>query len=333
MLSVSQIYDWVAAQLHEVATDDQLDANVQTVSTNLLLRWINESMNEIARAGPWQWLEAQETLTFGGHGAGTNTTDGVTYLPEKMWRIVSVWPGSRGYREPLQLIGAWELDSISPSTTLGTVSDFLAVWGYYGVARDNPVAGTISVTDAAATAVEVRIHGKDGNGNEVIEDVAHGGASTATFAAGPEGVRRVHIIDNTVTAATTTVTVTGGDGTTTIETLRADLGERSHEHLRTELSPAPTATADHLVRYYRRVREVRNDNDMVELPYEFENLLIDGIARRLALFQLEMEKVPYFEQRFQRGVRELRRFQNKQPGRFQGMKQLASYGTELLYRG
>ncbi len=87
------------------------------------------------------------------------------------------------------------------------------------------------------------------------------------------------------------------------------------------------------MRYSKRIREVRNTSDMVEVPFEFESLLMDAVSRRLALFRGDFQAVPYWEQRFMKGVRELKVFQNRQPGRMWGMKQLASYGSSMLYRG
>jgi hypothetical protein len=322
MLAVSQIQDWIADQLHETRTD--LTTTNTALTSNLMLRWVNEGLAEVARAAPWQWLEAQEVFTLGADGTGANTGNGVTYFPHRVWRLHSLWAGNRGYREPILIIGAWELDAMSPSTVVGTVSDYLAVWGYYNVARDNPTTGVLAVADTGTSTVQVRIEGVDNNGNEVAEDVATGN-STNQFAAGPDGVRRIYALNSTVVAGTGIVTVTSGG--TQIERLNVAGGERIRERLRTELSPAPTAPNNtYVVRYYKRIREVASDDDMVDIPFEFENLLFHAIGRRLALYRGDTDQVGYFEQSFGQTVRQLKAWQNRQPGRMRGLRGLSSYG-------
>jgi hypothetical protein len=310
VLAVSEIYDWATDQLHESTTDVAL-------STSLLLRWVNEGLSEIARSAQWKWLEAQEEFTFGGDGTGANTGAGVTYLPHRVWRLLSVWQGNRGYRVPIEIIGAWELDALSPSTVSGTDHDFLAVWGYYEVARDNPTTGVLAVADTGLSAVEVRIEGVDQNGFEVAEDVAVGNSANQ-FASGPDGVRRIYVLESTVAAGTGVVTVTSGG--VQIERLNVLGGERSQERIRTELSPPPTATAKFLVRYYKRIRQVASDNDRVAIPFEFENLLFHSVGKRLALFRQDTDQVGYYDQNFMKGVNDLKKWQNQEPGRMRGLR-------------
>lgn len=327
MLAVSQIYDWATAQLHERSSDPAL-------STSLLLRWINEGLSEISRAAPWKWLEAQEEFTFGGHGTGANTGFGVTYLPHRVWRLHSLWPSNRGYRAPIEIIGAWELDALSPSTVSGTDYNFLAVWGYYNVARDNPTTGVLAVADTGASVIEVRMEGVDQNGNDATEDVAVGNSVTQ-FASGPDGVRRIYALQSTVEAAITAgvpagiVTVTSGG--VQIERLNVGVGELSRERLRTEISPAPSTTDTFVVRYYKRIRQVASNDDRVDIPFEFENLLFHAIGRRLALFRQDNSQVSYYDQNFQKGVIDLRRWQNQQPGRMKGLVRVSRIWTRWSY--
>jgi hypothetical protein len=314
MQTVSQIYDWATDQLHESASNAAL-------SNSLLLQWINEGLSEIARAAPWKWLEAQEEFTFGGHGTGANTGAGVTYLPHRVQEVLSLWAGNRGYRVPVQIIGAWELDASSPSAVTGTIYDFLAIWGYYGVARDNPTTGVLAVVDTGLTAVEVRIEGVDQNGFEVAEDVAAGGNSVNQFASGPDGVRRIYILESTIVAGTTAIVTVTSAGTQ-IERLNVAAGERSRERVRTEISPAPTTTDTFLVRYYKRIRQVASDDDRVDIPFEFENLLFHAVGRRLALFRQDGDPshVALLDQLFRQGVLDLKKWQNRTPGRLKGLK-------------
>ena len=311
MLAVSEIYSWASDQLHESSADAAL-------SSSLLLRWVNEGLSEVARAAPWKWLEAQEEFTFGGHGTGPNTGAGVTYFPHRVWRLLSVWQGNRGYRVPIEIVGAWELDALSPSTVAGTDHDFLAVWGYYNVARDNPTTGVLAVADTGLSAVQVRIEGVDNNGFEVAEDVAAGANSVNQFASGPDGVRRIYVLESTVAAGSLIVTVTSGG--VQIERLNVGGGERSRERLRTEMSPPPSTTATFLVRYYKRIRQVVSDDDRVDIPFEFENLLFHAVGRRLALFRQDTDQVGYYDQNFRSGIMDLKRWQNREPGRLRGLQ-------------
>jgi hypothetical protein len=319
MLSVRQLQEWAALQLHEDYTD--------TAITTLVLRWANEGLQEVASVESWQWLEAQREIVYGTHGAGANTANGITYLPHYIHKLVSVWPGGRNYRQQVQIIGGWELDAIDPSIRAGAPADYLALWGYYGVARDNPTAGVITVADAGASAVSVHIEGVDTNGFEAEETVtlvAGAGVSTTQFAAGPDGVRRCYIQENTVTAGTPTI-VTFSSGGTVIETLNFTNGEFKHEHLRTELSPAPNATGEtYLTRYLKRIRPVTSEDDIIDIPFEFENLLTHAIDRRLAAFRGEDQKALIYEQMFRQRVKELRAQQNRQPGRLSGMREINS---------
>jgi hypothetical protein len=241
VLTVSQIYGWATEQLHESSTDTVL-------STTLLLRWVNEGLQEVSTAAKWKWLEAQREFTLGGHGAGANTSLGITYLPAYIQQIENLWPTSLGYRAALMVVGAWELDMLGASAT-GGLANYLAVWGYYAVARDNPGANQIVVADTGGSTAQVVVEGIDNaTGTEISELltlVAGAATTTATFAAGPDGVRRIYVVE----PATGMGVVTFTSGGTQIERINAGAGERVHERLRTELSPAPTTgTANYVLR-------------------------------------------------------------------------------------
>ncbi|GAG99979.1 unnamed protein product, partial [marine sediment metagenome] len=274
----------------------------------LLLRWVNNGFQTIASLENWTWLEGQKVLTYGTHGAGANTADGITYLPHDIHRLVSVWPSGRGYREQVEIIGGWELDSRDPSMVAGSPADVLALWGYYNVARDNPTAGVINVADAGGAAFDVVVEGTDTNGFEARETVtlvAGAGVTTTTFAAGPDGVRRCYILEDSITAGVPTIVTFVSTGTT-IETLNYTNGEFIHEHRRTELSPATTGGASYVTRYQKRVRPVTSVNDVVAIPFEFEDLLTLSIERRLLAFQGKQQEALAHEQMFRNRVRELK---------------------------
>jgi hypothetical protein len=311
---VSQIYDWATEQHHESSADTVLTAT-------LLLRWVNEGLGEVATAARWKWLEGQVELQFGAHGAGANTSLGVTYLPHHIQQLESVWPSGLTYRAALEIIGAWELDMLGPAAT-GGIPNYLIIWGYYSVARDNPTTGTIVATDAGGSTAQVVVEGIDNNGLEVSELgtlVAGVYTTTAQFAAGPDGVRRVYVVP----PGTGTGVVTFTRGGTAIETLNAGQGEFVKERLRTELSPPPVAgTANYILRYFKRIRPVRRVTDVVDIPFEFENLLYHSIDRRLALFRGDMGQAAYHEQSFRARVRELKSWQNRQGGRMRGQTRM-----------
>ena len=319
MLSVRQLQEWAALQLHEDYADTRL--------TTLVLRWANEGLQDVASAENWKWLEGQVNLLYGTHGAGANTANGITYLPHYIHRLVSVWPGGRNYRQQVYITGGWELDALDPSMVSGSPATHLGVWGYYGVARDNPTAGVITVADAGGAAFDVRIEGIDTNGLEAEENVtlvAGAGASATLFAAGPDGVRRCYIQENTITAGVPTI-VTFLSGGVVIETLNYTNGELKHEHMRTELSPAPNAIGEtYVTRYLKRIRPVTTEDDVIDIPFEFENLLMYAIDRRLAAYRGEMAVMAYHEQAFRTRVKELKAWQNRQPGRLRAMRPLSA---------
>ena len=123
---------------------------------------------------------------FGADGVGSGNQDtglGVTYLPHHVQDLLSVWPAGRGYRQPITIIGAWELDSLSPSLTAASVSDYLVVWGYYNVENDVTSAGTATATasgGASAQNAQVVLEGiNNATGLEHRETLTLGAAGTA----------------------------------------------------------------------------------------------------------------------------------------------------------
>jgi hypothetical protein len=219
----------------------------------------------------------------------------------------------------------------------GSPADQLAVFGYYNVARDNSTAGLIACADAGGATLNVRVEGVDVNGFEMEETVTivtGGPTNTANqYAAGPDGVRRCYIVEDTttITGVPTIVTFTDAGGTV-LETLNYTNGEYIHEHMRTELSPAPnSAGANYVTRYLKRIRPVTATTDVVDIPFEFENLLFYAIGRRLSAFRNEMDKAMAYEQMFRQRIKELKAWQNRQPGRMRGMRRLSRLSSRGLY--
>ena len=332
MLSYIQLRTWAAQHLHEDPED--------TVLTNLFLRWVNDALGELASAHPWKWLEGTGTVALGAHGNSGAATGGITYFPEYVQEIMSVWPTGLGYRSPISIIGAWELDALSPSTTAGTVASYMVLWGRYNTARDVSIAGTITGTASGASTAENATYVVEGidstNGLEHREEVTFNSSgvatSTASFGAGVDGVRRLYItdssIDGTPTAAQVgTVTFTDAGGVT-LEIINVAAGERMHEHLRTELEPRPTDTSgiNHLVRYYKRIRRIYQDDDVVEIPWEFEDALFLGICRRLADFQGKTQESMMYDGQFRKRIHELKKRQGREQGRMKGLRSLSRYG-------
>ena len=320
MLSVRQLEEYAASQLHEDSTDTRL--------ATLILRWVNEAYQKVASAGTWKWLEAQETFTYGNHGTGANTSAGVTYFPHRVHRLLSVWPGGRSSRRQVDIIGAWDLDAYSPSIISGSPAEILAVYGYYGVARDNPTAGLIACADAGGATMNVVVEGVDINGldaEETVTIVAGGPNNTVNqYAAGPDGVRRCYIVEDPTTITGVPTIVTFSSGGTVIETLNYTNGEFIKEHLRTELSPSVAGGASYLTRYYKRPKQIRSTAEIIPTPTEFDDLITYAIDSRLAAYQGGGRKdmALVYEQMFRSRVKELKAWQNNQPGRMRGMREL-----------
>ena len=333
MLQYAQIREWAASHFHEDPDD--------SVLATLYLRWTNDAVGEIASAHRWQWLEGLRAITFGSDGVGSGNQDtglGVTYLPHHVQDLLSVWAAGQGYRKPIAIIGAWELDALSPSVTTGTLSDYLVVWGYYNVENDITTAGTVTATASGGASAEnatVFLEGiNNTTGLEHRETLTLGAAGTATsstsWAAGADGLRRVYVGDSSIggtgeptNAQVGTVTVADA-ASVTIERINCTIGERIHEHLRTEISPAPgSAGQSYVVRYYKRIRPVLNTTDIVELPQEFESALFLGLGRRIAEFQGKMDEAMVYDTQFRKKIYDLKRQQGRTPGRLRGLRQLS----------
>jgi hypothetical protein len=166
------------------------------------------------------------------------------------------------------------------------------------------------------------------------------GTSTASFSSGPDGVRRLYVVDSSIDGSPSAANVgriTFTDaGSTTLEIIDVNAGERMHEHLRTELEPRPSdpsSGASHLVRYYKRIRRVFSTDDVIEIPFEFEDALWLGLLRRLADFQGNMQEAAMYDGQFKRRIFELKRRQGRQQGRLRGLRSLSRYGYRRFEGG
>jgi hypothetical protein len=85
-----------------------------------------------------------------------------------------------------------------------------------------------------------------------------------------------------------------------------------------------------VTRYLKRIRPVTSTDDVVDIPFEFENLLFYAIGRRLSAFRNEQQQAMSYEAMFRQRIRELKAWQNRQPGRMRGQRRLirttARYG-------
>ena len=158
MLTYTQIRAWAAEHFHEDPAD--------TALTNLFIRWTNQGLNQIASTSSWKWLEGIRQFTMGGDGAGVNTAGGITYFPHYVHRILGLWPTARGYRQPIQIVGGWELDAVSPGVTLndrGVASTTRCVtWSNEVTTRNSSVPEPESITltwskyEASPLTVKIR---------------------------------------------------------------------------------------------------------------------------------------------------------------------------------
>ena len=332
MLSFSQIRAWAATHAHEDPTD--------TLLTTLLLRYVNDALGEIASAHRWRFLEGMQTLTLGAHGdSDADTGSGVTYFPDYVQDILSIWPADRGYRENVQIIGAWELDNLRPSQSQGQIADYLVVWGFYNTSRDVSSAGTVTATasgGASADGCQVVIEGiNNATGLEHRETLtlSSGTAtSSANWKSGVDGVRRIYVVDSSIDGSTVTesgvgtITVTDSNAAT-LETLNVAIGERMHEHLRTEINPPPSSSGGaYVVRYYKKIRPIVSTDDVVEIPQEFEQMLFFGISRRLAEFRGELDLATYYDTLLRKRIYELKLAEGRRPsGRLRALRGLRHY--------
>jgi len=325
-------------QLRALASDHLVESGEETVEPlqTLLLRWTNLVVQKVATSFNWRWLQQEGTFAFGGDGVGDDAA-AITYLPPFVWRPINVWPSGRGFRDPLTVIGAWEFDYTSPSSSAGD-SDFLVLHGVYGVARDNPTTGTIvvdSIPNAAGANLVVNFEGTDANDRELYERVtlnATGdGTTTNSFQLGVGGVRRIWLDAGTLPTTRGDIVFTRGG--TEIERINTNR-YLWNEYLRTELYPAPALAGDMQMRYYRRIPPLTgNTSEIVPLPYEFDDVVMWGVMGYMRDWQGNRQEGAYYWSRFDARLVEMKGWSRREPGRLRGFRPAAAFGFRVTRPG
>ncbi len=311
--TVKELKEWAAEVLHEDFTDTVLD-------TILFPRWVNQVVSKIVSHKVWKWNEDQMRLQWP-RAAGTTQDASVLYLPHFIDRILTLYPGSNAGIRSVKLIDAWELDQWRPGIGALARRDYLAQYGWYGVQADNPALATLNVRSTGGTVgtQNVLLEGLTNDNFEIREVVPvlfnTVVATTSIFKAGVGGLRRVKLVgDNAGDPITTTGIMTVENGATILERLDSAT-ERAHEHRRTELYAAATGTTSYTARYYRRHYPVLVNRDIVDLPFEFSDVLELGLAERLAFFRKQFDEQQACRSYFEVRLREMRAWDNREPGK------------------
>ena len=254
--------------------------------------WINTAKNFIVEFAQWKWLQA--------HGDIAIPSTGILYFPEYVWQVLSLYPTSLGYRRPAQFIGAYQFDSAGPGVSAG-LSDYAIEWGYYGCHEDVSVNSVITVTSNAAgtgdEGVQVTIEGRDttANRNFLVETVTLDGTSgantattTATFRSGADGVRRIFVINDSLSNADGSARTRGilsatDSAGTDLERLNMSR-ELMHEHIRFEMYPT-SSSGTFTMRYYKRVPDVISLDHVFEIPLEYQDIYHYALRAQIAEYQ------------------------------------------------
>lgn len=273
MLSAGELLAYAARQLTEDPNDPVFQENQ--------FDWINTVKDWIVSYGEWKWLQGWSQVTA--------SAGGILYFPDYVWQVASMFPSNFGYRRPVQFIGGQQFDQAGPGLSAG-LADYCTEWGYYGIAIDNPSSGTITVTSSAAAGdngMEVTIEGLDTTiaRNEIQETVTLAVLGTATttqsFQAGVEGVRRIYVHHSTRTGKTQGLITATRAGT---ELVRIHSSRELHkEHIRAELYPS--SVSSYVYRFYRRVRDVIDVDQLVEIPRDYKDIFYEGLKWQIREFQ------------------------------------------------
>ena len=325
MRTYGQAKAWMAEQLHEDETDTVLSATV-------LPRWVSQARDKILRYMDWPWNRGQRELTWPSAGANGS----ILYLPSYIDKIITLSPGSIVGVRSVMIVTPTELDRYRPVAGRQPGRDYLVVHGLYGVEADMPAAGVITATSSGgATNQTARVEGLDANGRDQTEDIAvtAGGANagTATFAAGVEGVRRITLIgDGTGTPVTDTGVVTFTSGGTTLERLDSAV-EVGHEHWRTELHALADSGGAYQCRYIKRHYPPLRDQDIIDVPEYFHDLMEIGMAIQLAKFRQRMEEVTVLKADWKEAMLEARAWSGRQPGQKHSFRIIPQWGRRRAY--
>lgn len=306
--TVGQLKQLAAEQLHENPTSAVL-------TTFLFPRWVTQIRNRILSHTSWNWNKDLIELTWPAAAAGAGAS--VLYLPTFIDKIMTVIPGVG--EGPIPIVTATEIDKRRPVTR----GPYLVLHGYYGVEGELPAAGLVNVAAAGAIGQNALVEGLDVNNREIREDVIVPGAgnvnTVGVFKAGVGGVRRITLIgDGTGTPVITSGIVTAVSGGVNLIYLDS-AWETSHDHRRTELHSIAGTTSTHLVRYWRKHFPLTRDQDIVDLPDVFDDLMELGILMKLAQLRLgrqeDVSELTVLKGEWNERLQELRAWDKREPGK------------------
>lgn len=304
--TLGDLKDWALLHLHEDTADPSFTAT-------LVPEWARQGVDKVLTHTYWNWNTGVRSLTWPASAGEFSTL----YLPEYIDQILSAYPGTDEGIGSIDIINAWELDQYRPGVGTQLGKDYLVLWGWYWVEADNPTAAVLTMVSSAGAAgngVQVWIEGRDANGREIRETVTLAGAgtgtTTATFAAGTDGVRRIALIGGT---AATTGVVTVSNGATDLAVLDS-VWEKYQEHQRTELYTSSTTTT-YTVRYFRRHRRLEADADYLPIPERFEDLIELWIAAKVGQFRGNMDEHVSQLSEYKQRLREMIAWDRRQPGK------------------
>ncbi len=334
--TVGQVKAYAAQMLHQSETATALAGSTAEGTQDLIERWMSLSFDRIVSHFSWSWLQDTRDFTWPTIVSGEQTS--VFYLPDFVYRLLSLFPQSISYREPVLIMNRLQFDNARPGNTIGRGQDILVPFGYYGVSAD-PIAGVVNLVSSVAgldNGAQIRIEGLTGTGNNVrssIETVTLAGSGTGvtatSFAGGQGGVRRVSVVRGTVPTAGGGI-LTASTGGTTIETLDISR-EVAHEHIRTGLYAQIGGPCTYKCSYYRRPYNVDDDNSYIDIPHEFHDLLELGIMSEHAKFRGEWANSAGIDRKYDERLRALRGWDNHQPGQKRRVKAAAQWGTRRRF--
>ncbi len=315
----------------------------QVFQQGLLSRWGTRVRDRINQWHSWMWKEGLIRLTWPGIATGGPGTAAVLYLPEDVDQILSMYPNNLSYREPVRILQRWEFDQLRPGNTIGRGIDYLVIFGYYSVKRDNPSTTQIDVEASGAGNAEnlqCRIVGRDQDNDaasEVVTLDALGQATTTkTFLGGPglDGVTRCEIVKESLSGLTDPGIVSFQSAGTELESLNADQGEVKKERRRTELYAQIGGPGTYQIAYYRRYKPLTSDSDpfLPEIPNEFADISEYGIMAQVATFRKEWESKRMYEAEFLVRMRELQAWANREPGMKRRLQVNRQWGTRTNRR-
>jgi hypothetical protein len=313
--TVLELKTYSMAALHEAVPDPRF-------TTTVLPRWINQVYQKIVSHKAWKWNREQMNLTW---PATSNANGGSPlYLPPFVDKLLSVYPGSTVGTGSIVIVNASELDNWRPGIGTTLNRDYLVIHGLYGVEADNPATAVVNVQSLSGSGTQnVLLEGMNSNDRQIRETVSVAGGmntdSTTLFKGGVGGLRRVSLLGNNAGAPVTTtgvIVVTAGSGTGGTTLARIDSAwEREHQQWRTELYATASNSASYTARFTRRHYEVYADQDIIDIPFEFEDLLEYGLDERIAHFRKQPDEVTVARGMWNERLRELRAWDNREPAK------------------